>query len=113
MYVNVALTVWGTFIVISNLLSVFIRKYKPRTKLVVGSAVLILRSSDDDLNLGKENSVKTVFYPELQGINIKELKEELIREEAEEDLGTLLQPQNNKEAFTIEAMPDINMNDLY
>jgi hypothetical protein len=61
----------------------------------------------------KENSVKTVFYPELQGINIKELKEELIREEDEEDLGTVLQPQKNKDSFTIEDMPDVDMKELY
>jgi len=61
----------------------------------------------------KENSIKTVFYPELQGMNIKELKEELVREEAEEDLGTVLPPIKNKEVFTIEDMPDIDMNELY
>ena len=60
----------------------------------------------------KENSIKTVFYPELQGINIKELKEELVREEAEEDFGTILQPNKTNEPFRIEDMPDIDMNDL-
>ena len=60
----------------------------------------------------KENSIKTVFYPELQGMNIKELKEELVREEAEEDLGTVLPPIKHKEVFTIEDMPDIDMNEL-
>jgi len=63
----------------------------------------------------KDNSVKTVFYPELQGINIKELKEELVREEAEEDLGITSQTASRKksnEPFTIEAMPDIDINDL-
>ena len=63
----------------------------------------------------KDNSVKTVFYPELQGINIKELKEELVREEAEEDLGITSQTasrQKSNEPFTIEAMPDIDINDL-
>ena len=63
----------------------------------------------------KDNSVKTVFYPELQGINIKELKEELVREEAEEDLGITSQSaprQKSNEPFTIEVMPDIDINDL-
>jgi hypothetical protein len=54
----------------------------------------------------KENTVRNVFYPELQGMNIKELKEELAREEAEEDKGIQLQP---KKEFSIEEMPDIDI----
>lgn len=57
----------------------------------------------------KENEVKTIYYPELKGMNIKELKEELIREEAEEDMGIKI-PKVNE--FKIEDMPDINLNDL-
>ena len=55
----------------------------------------------------KENTVRNVFYPELQGMNIKQLKEELAREEAEEDRGIQL-PQTKKE-FCIEDMPDIDI----
>lgn len=55
----------------------------------------------------KENTVRNVFYPELQGMNIKQLKEELAREEAEEDRGIQL-PQPKKE-FSIEEMPDIDI----
>jgi len=64
----------------------------------------------------KENTVKNIYYPELQGINIQKLKEELVREEKEEDLGTLRQssddnsqPRKDKTDFTIEDMPDIDM----
>lgn len=56
----------------------------------------------------KDNTVKNVFYPELQGLNIKQLKDELAREEAEEDLGQL----SVKKEFTIEEMPEIDILDL-
>jgi hypothetical protein len=58
----------------------------------------------------KENTIRNVFYPELQGMNIKQLKEELAREEAEEDSGLQL-PQQKKE-FSIEEMPDIDIMSL-
>lgn len=58
------------------------------------------------------NSVKTVYYPELQGVNIKNLKDELIREEELEDLGKNIQEIKSIEQFVIEDMPDININDL-
>jgi len=58
----------------------------------------------------KENTVKNVFYPELTGMDIKQLKEELLKEEAEEDRGINLQPP--KKEFSIEEMPDIDMNSL-
>jgi hypothetical protein len=57
----------------------------------------------------KDNSVKTIFYPELKGFDLRELKDELIREEAEEDIGIKLPPNNE---FKIEELPDININDL-
>ena len=59
----------------------------------------------------KENEVKTIFYPELKGMDIKELKEELLREEAEEDMGISLPPKKSSE-FKIEDMPDIDLNNL-
>ncbi len=59
----------------------------------------------------KENSVKTVFYPELKGMDLKELKEEILREEAEEDLGIKLPPKQ-LEAFSIDEMPDIDISSL-
>ena len=62
----------------------------------------------------KENTVRNVFYPELQGMDIKQLKEELIREETEEDLGIISSSDNNqpKKEFSIEEMPDIDMASL-
>jgi hypothetical protein len=57
----------------------------------------------------KENEVRTVFYPELKGMDIKELKEELLREEAEEDMGIQLP---KKTEFKIEEIPDIDINEL-
>ena len=61
----------------------------------------------------KDNAFKTIYYPELQGINIKELKEELVREEAEEDLNyTSQETKVQSEPFKIEDMPDIDMNEL-
>ena len=53
-----------------------------------------------------DNSVKTVYYKELQGMNIKALKEELEKEEAEEDLGIV---STDKKEFSIEEMPDIDL----
>jgi hypothetical protein len=58
----------------------------------------------------KENTVRSVFYPELQGMNIKQLKEELAREEAEEDRGIQLPPKKESpKEFSIEEMPDIDL----
>jgi len=59
----------------------------------------------------KENTVRNVFYPELKGMDIKQLKEELVREEAEEDLGISSSSNNNqpKKEFSIEEMPDIDI----
>jgi hypothetical protein len=60
----------------------------------------------------KENTVRNVFYPELQGVDIKQLKEELINEEAEEDKGISLSSNQPKKEFSIEEMPDIDMASL-
>ncbi len=57
----------------------------------------------------RENTVKNVYYPELQGMNIQELKEELAKEEAEEDRGQL-KPLTG--AFAIQDMPDIDISNL-
>ena len=54
----------------------------------------------------KENTQKTVYYPELHGMDLQELKAELAREEAEEDLG------RPKQEFSIEDMPDIDISNL-
>ena len=59
----------------------------------------------------KENEVKTIFYPELKGMDIKELKEELLREEAVEDMGISIAPKKTSE-FKIEDMPDIDLSNL-
>jgi hypothetical protein len=58
-----------------------------------------------------ENVQKNIYYKELKGMDIKELKEELKREEAEEDLG-IPQTNNTKKEFTIETMPDIDISSL-
>ena len=69
------------------------------------------------------NEVKNIYYPELKGINIKELKEELLREEAEEDeahldgLEELTNVNFNKvkkplEPFKLDELEDIDINCL-
>lgn len=71
----------------------------------------------------KENTVKNVYYPELQGMNIQELKEELAREEAEEDRGLILANTPPKKIsissssalskpLNIEEMPDIDISNI-
>ena len=52
-----------------------------------------------------DNVSRNVYYPELKGLNIKQLKEDLVREELEEDRGLNLPPK----LFVIE---DINNADL-
>ena len=67
-----------------------------------------------------ENAVKTIYYPELNGVNLKKLKEELLKEEAEEDLGIVIPKKNvsssgassNAGEFIIEELPEIDMNEL-
>lgn len=62
-----------------------------------------------------DNTVKNVYYKELQGMDIQELKEELKREEAEEDLGLDVEHDQSREPrreFSIEEMPDISLADL-
>ena len=62
------------------------------------------------------NDVRTVYYPELKGINLQELKAELIQEEAEEDKGISLIPNKVKSSETTflieENMPDFDINEL-
>jgi hypothetical protein len=54
-----------------------------------------------------DNTVKNVYYKELQGLNLKKLKDELKQEEAEEDLGIPVKPE-----FRIEDVPEISLDDL-
>ena len=64
-----------------------------------------------------KNEVKNIYYPELKGIDLQELKEELLREEAEED-NCIDNSENNtktnklQEPFKIEELPDIDINEL-
>ena len=67
------------------------------------------------------NEVKNVYYPELKGLDLKELKAELLREEQEEDYPDLEEKDNdtnnNKvkkplEPFKVEELPDIDINFL-
>ena len=60
-----------------------------------------------------DNEIKNVFYPELKGININELKQELKEEEDEEDLGLNIKKTKTNNIFKIEELPDININELY
>ena len=60
----------------------------------------------------KDNAFKTVYYPELQGMNLNKIKEELRQEEAEEDFGTIIPKQNINTSFTIEEFPEINNDDF-
>ena len=58
------------------------------------------------------NEVKNKYYPELKGIDLKDLKEDLIREEEEED--NCIENVNKKslEPFKVEELPDIDINYL-
>jgi hypothetical protein len=60
----------------------------------------------------KDNSFKTIYYPELQGMNLDKIKEELRQEEAEEDFGTIIPKQNVHTSFLIEEFPEISNNDF-
>jgi len=60
----------------------------------------------------KDNSFKTIYYPELQGMNLEKIKEELRQEEAEEDFGTIIPKQNVNTSFIIEEFPEISSNDF-
>ena len=65
-----------------------------------------------------KNEVKNVYYPELKGLDLKELKDDLLREEQEEDNPCLEdnafanKPKKPLEPFTIEDIPDIDINFL-
>lgn len=59
-----------------------------------------------------DNTVKNVYYKELRGIDLQELKEELKREEAVEDLGTPSAEPAPIREFSIEEMPNISLADL-
>ena len=63
------------------------------------------------------NEVKNVYYPELKGVDLKELKAELLREEQEEDFPDLEEKDNNRikkplEPFKVEELPEIDINFL-
>jgi len=65
------------------------------------------------------NEVKNVYYPELKGLDLKELKADLLREEQEEDYPDLAEKKNENtrikkplEPFTIDELPDIDINFL-
>lgn len=58
-----------------------------------------------------DNTVRNVYYKELQGMNIQKLKDELKKEEAEEDQGMASESQEPRE-FKIEDVPEISLADL-
>ena len=65
------------------------------------------------------NEVKNVYYPELKGLDLKELKADLLREEQEEDFPSLENTDNNNnkskkplEPFKVDELPDIDINFL-
>lgn len=60
-----------------------------------------------------DNTVKNVYYKELQGMNLKKLKDELKQEESEEDLGIqsgTTEPRSRE--FKIEDVPEISLDNL-
>lgn len=60
-----------------------------------------------------DNTVRNVYYKELQGQNLQKLKEELKQEEAEEDLGLpAVREGNSSREFKIEDVPEISLDDL-
>lgn len=61
-----------------------------------------------------DNTVRNVYYKELQGQNLQKLKEELKKEEAEEDLGLppTRESNGNNGEFKIEDVPEISLDDL-
>jgi hypothetical protein len=60
-----------------------------------------------------DNTVRNVYYKELQGQNLQKLKEELKKEEAEEDMGLpALRESNSGGEFKIEDVPEISLDDL-
>ena len=58
------------------------------------------------------NEVKNKYYPELKGIDLKDLKEDLIREEEEEDNCIENVTKKTLEPFKVEEIPDIDINYL-
>ena len=60
----------------------------------------------------KDNSVKSIYYPELQGMNLNDIRRELREEEAEEDFGTVIEKKNINTSFLIEDFPEITNNEL-
>lgn len=60
-----------------------------------------------------DNTVKNVYYKELNGQNLHKLKEELKKEEAEEDLGLpAVRESSSSSEFKIEDVPEISLDDL-
>ena len=62
-----------------------------------------------------ENAVKTVFYPELEGMNLKNLKDVLLQEENESNESNCSIMSKNKTnigEFIIEELPDFDINEL-
>uniref|UniRef100_A0A6C0EZP2 Uncharacterized protein n=1 Tax=viral metagenome TaxID=1070528 RepID=A0A6C0EZP2_9ZZZZ len=89
---------------------------QPTTQSIVQNIRKVKRNPSKTQKLSfkvKDNSVKNVYYPELQGVNLKELKAELLQEEAEEDLGIQVPKQSKEKCeFKIEEMPDFNIDDF-
>ena len=60
-----------------------------------------------------DNTVRNVYYKELQGQNLQKLKEELKKEEAEEDMGLpAVRESNSSGEFKIEDVPELSLDDL-
>lgn len=108
-----------------------IREYNPnflKKKKKTFSVPKIIKNKNNSktqkLSFKKQNEVKNIYYPELKGINLQELKEDLLREEAEEDaaneegLNRLEELTNvNKikkplEPFKLDELEDIDINCL-
>lgn len=82
-------------------------------------------SKTQKISFKNQNEVKNIYYPELKGINLNELKEDLLREEAEEDAAYIEEldkleelTNNNKvkkkllDPFKIDKIEDIDDIDI-
>jgi hypothetical protein len=105
-----------------------IREYNPnflKKQKKTFSAPKIIKNKNNSktqkLSFKKQNEVKNIYYPELKGMNLEELKADLLREEAEEDEATIDSLEEitnvNKvkkplEAFKLDELEDIDINCL-
>ena len=60
-----------------------------------------------------DNTVRNIYYKELNNMNLQKLKDELKQEESEEDLGIHSETSESRSReFKIEDVPEISLDDL-